>query len=418
MTRLLKSYRRLIIGSRFVLYTNLTDRLFSFIIFLILARHFSSEIYGQLIIIFTVSTVFINIFDLGLGNYIQREIAHSKNQVQEIFSKVFAISIYIIPVYLTSVFICYRIIYPELSFSLFLIIAIIMYESTIINICNRTLSGFSDYRSQFSAFWISRLLILSFFILLTFILKTDLTMLMLVMMAGFLYNTFLVLNSLKKYSLSLKGIFTNSKHLFPLIKITYPLGLAVLFNYLYDKIDLLLISKFLNYDEVAYYNIGYGVFKTATLSFSFILFTGFTQISFLSRNVKAVKLFLKKYTTIIIVICLIATAMLYLFAEQIIIFFYTENYFDSIIVLKILSFALIAVGLNNLCGITLNGMKQFKTVMIITVAAVILNIALNIYVIPIYGIIGASFITVSTEYFILFFESLFLLKLLRRSKAS
>ena len=64
-----------------------------------------------------------------------------------------------------------------------------------------------------------------------------------------------------------------------MISVSIPLGLAVIFNFLYDKIDILLISKLLDYNEAAFYNIAYGLFKASALGFSFLLVSGFTKVA-------------------------------------------------------------------------------------------------------------------------------------------
>jgi O-antigen/teichoic acid export membrane protein len=104
---------------------------------------------------------------------------------------------------------------------------------------------------------------------------------------------------------------------------------------------------------------------------------------------------------------------LYFFAEFLINFFYTNKFSESAPVLKVLSFAVIAIGLNNLTGIIINGIGLFKAVMYVTIMATIINVLINIITIPVYGIIAAAWVTVITEYIILIFEIYILSKALR-----
>jgi len=185
-----------------------------------------------------------------------------------------------------------------------------------------------------------------------------------------------------------------------MLKISIPLGLAVVFNFLYDKIDIIIISKLTDYDQTAFYNVGYGIFKASAIAYSFILIPGFTKVSFLSKSKKAVALFVRKYLLILFWICLILAFFLFLTADFIIEIFYTDMYSDSSMILKILSVAVFGLAFNNLTGIVLNGLGLFKQNMIITLIGLIINVILNIIFIPVYGIIAAAVITVLTEYFI------------------
>jgi O-antigen/teichoic acid export membrane protein len=417
LAKLIGKYFRVIKDSKYVLLINIADRLFSFVIFLLLARKFSPEDYGQIVTLFTLTTVFVTIFDLGLPIFLQRETAAYKFRATEVFSKVFTMSSLIFIIYMLVVIGFASVFYKDLPYSLIIIVSVLMYESSLINICSKALAGINDFKNQFTALWVSRLYIILFFIAGLYFFHFDLNSLMAVILIGFFLNLLLLFRFLYKnninYSLS-HFSFTEAK---AVIKLSIPLGLAVLFNFMYDKIDVLLISRLKDFSEVAYYNVGYGLFKSAMLSYSFILATGFTRVSNISRNKRAVRLFFEKYFMIILLISFAASVILFALSGWLIKFIYTVKFSSSIPVLQILSAALIGNALNNLTGIILNGIGLFKAVMYITLLGLIINVVLNVFFIPVYGIIGASTITVITEYFIFFFELYYVLKILKVKKA-
>ncbi len=203
--------------------------------------------------------------------------------------------------------------------------------------------------------------------------------------------------------------------LFAILKISMPLGLAVIFNLLYDKIDIILISAITNFNETAFYNIGYGVYKSSTIVFSFIFISGFTRISYLSRNKKAVRLFFKKYFIVLICICIPLTIILITFSDILINLIYTRKYENASDILKILSIAIFGLAINNLTGIILNGLGLYKQNMIITLIGLIINVILNIIFIPQFGIKAAAVVTVITEYFIFAGDYYFLKKHLKHN---
>lgn len=413
----LSKYFRAINDGKYVLLINIIDRLYSFIIFLLLAREFSPENFGEITALFTLTTVFITIFDLGLPIFLQRETAEFNPRATEIFSKVFTISLLVFVIYFAFVIGFTLLFYKNISVYLAAIIAFIMFESSLVNICSRSLSGITDFISQYKALWISRLYIVLFFFAGIYYFNFDIYSLMFVILIGFFLNLVLLFRYLYKNNINYSPGHFSLLETKAILKFSIPLGLAVLFNFMYDKIDVLLISKLRDFSDVAYYNVGYGLFKASMMSYSFILAAGFTRVSSISRNKRAVMLFFKKYFIVVLIISAGTACILFGISGWAVKLIYTSKFYSSIIVVQILSAAVVGNALNNLTGIILNGIGLFKAVMYITLFGLIINVMLNIVFIPVYGILAASVITVITEYFIFFFELYYVLKVLNLKKA-
>jgi O-antigen/teichoic acid export membrane protein len=413
LSSIFKKYLSVFSESKYVLVLNITDKLFSFAIFLLLARAFSTDTYGQVITIITLSTVFITIFDFGLPIFLQREISLNNSIGSNVFSKVFTISLLFFIWYLILNSLYFLIFYSGISLVLFIIIMLMMYTASLVTLVNKALSGLGSFKSQFISFLIPRLLVALFFIFGLFYYPLGLNILLFGLFTGILINLVLVFKNLKK-----AGIHFSFRHFSiieakSIIKLSLPLGLAVIFNFLYDKIDILLISKILDFTEVAFYNIGYGLFKASAISFSFLLVPGFTKVSAAGKDKLTIKNFFGEYFKIISVICIILSIVIYFTAEFIITSLYTARFSDSVLILKILAIGITAVGLNNLTGIVLNGMGYYKIVMYITLYALILNVLLNFLLLYKYGILAAAVLTVVTEMFIFFTEYYYLRKILK-----
>ncbi len=406
-------YFEVVKDGKYILLVNLADRSFSFIAFLLLARSFPPTAYGEVVTLFTLATVFVTIFDFGLSIFVQRETAFNRYRAGELFSKVFTISFILFAVYFPALFAFAYLFYADIPPALIIIIGALMYESTLISVCNKSLSGAGDFRSQYQALWISRLYIILFFIAGLAYLHFDMNSLMAVMLIGFFLQVTLLFRSLNRNEIHYALRHFSFLEAKAILKLSIPLGLAVLFNFLYDKIDVLLISKLKDFSEVAYYNVGYGVFKSAMMSYSFMLAVGFTRVSKISRNRRAVKLFFEKYFTVILSISAVVSVLIYFSSGWLIRTIYTARFTPSIPVLQVLSAGLIGAALNNLTGIVLNGIGLFKAVMYITLFGLIVNVALNAAFIPAYGIIAAATVTVITEYIIFLFELYYLLKVLK-----
>jgi O-antigen/teichoic acid export membrane protein len=272
------------------------------------------------------------------------------------------------------------------------------------------LLGKGEQRIQFFSYFIVRLLSVVIILVLLYFL-TDIFLFISVCLAGnvaiaivFYYN---LLTKFTDKSTKTEISFASVKYL---IIISLPIGIAALSNFLYDKIDVILISKIIDIEQVAHYNVSYGIFKASQLLFSFILVTGFSRVSALSSRLSAVKLFLKKYSLYILIISTSIFIAIILLSKSIILFLYGDKYISSVILLQFLSFAIIPLSLNNLTGITLNGLGMFKENLIVVISALFINILFNIILLNSIGIIGAVYSTLITEVFILILDLIFLKK--------
>lgn len=413
-----KKYKELLKSSKYIFLLNITDRIFSFVIMMLIARTYPSDIFGQVVTLITLSMVFVSVFDLGLPVYIQKETALNRDDAGKIFSRVFILSSILFILYFIFSYAAAALIYPEIPFTLFAIINVMMYISLLVTITNKVLAGLNEYRIQFTAFALPRLVIILCFIAGIYYLYFTLNILMLIFSAGIIINLLITVLYLRRYGVKLIPSEFSIKGAKAVISVSIPLGLAVIFNYLYDKTDLLLISGINGFDDAAYYNAAYGIYKSASLSFSFLLVSGFTRVAELNRDTVQIKLFFKEHMRIIVVICLVCTALILIFSESIINIIYTDKFNSSVIILQILAVGITAMGLNNLTGIILNAMGYFPTVMFITMYAFLMNVLFNLFLLPFYGITAAAVITVVTEIFILVTEWYYLNKIFKNQEAS
>jgi O-antigen/teichoic acid export membrane protein len=400
--------------SKYVFLLNITDNLFSFVIFLFLAREFSTYIYGEIITLLTLSTIFRVVFDLGLPHFIQRDVSLNKDNSSKLISNVYALNILFIFVFL-SLITGYKFLFlkPSIDIFLLLIIAVFIYIGFINDINNKALSGFFDFKKQFFTFLISRVFTVIFFLIGLYVIGFDLNSLLLVLVIGLILNFVLTTYNLMDKGVAISFRFLDFGYIRSILKTTLPLGIAVIINFLYNKVDVMLIAWIRNYSDVAIYNIGYGIYKTSSLAYSFILVPAFSSVAALSMDKHAVKDIFNKYWKIISVICIAVGAVLFIISNPLISVLYGKSYADSSLILRILTFGILGMGLNNLTGVIINGLGAFKVVMYITLSALVLNVVLNLLFILNYGIIASSIITVITEWYIFCFELYYVIKILK-----
>ena len=405
-------YFKLLKESKYLLFLNVIEQLFFFLVFLVFARKYPVGSYGELITLFTLANVFITLLNFGLPIYLQKEIACSKENMGELFSKILTINFLVLIVYLIFTFTYYRLFYFSLSYKLFVVTVVPVYLYSNINILNSVLSGLGKYRIQFFSFLNSRVITIIVFLLSAFLFELSLPYLLVIYSLGFLYQIILQIIKIKKENVRISLSF-NLMELFTVLKLSFPLGMAVIFNYMYDKIDILLISKLTDYSQVGFYNIGYGIYKASSFAFSFLLVSGLTRVSYLSRRKTAIKLFFGKYAGSFLLIGIVINVLLFTFSDLLVQIVYTEKFMPSALILKIVSFAVIGLALNNLTGVMLNGLGLYRENMYVTFTGLVFNVILNFIFIPVYGIIAAAVISILTEYFIFLGDYFFIKQYLK-----
>jgi O-antigen/teichoic acid export membrane protein len=409
-----KSILRTFRESKYVLLYQISERFFFFLIFWAFARFFPVEIYGKLISTFTIANICSVIFDLGLQIFIQREFSiNRKNDLSFILSSVLSISVAVFPLFLFLVLISARIISTDIQMYIVILIGLFTYLYNIIILFNRVFWGQNEFKKSFYLNFIFRFTAVVLIFLQIVAFQLDLFYSLIILNSVFIiFLVYLLVIFSKQFKISFKNIKIRDISL--LLKTSIPLGLAVMFNFLYDKIDVILISKLLDFNEVAYYGIGYGLYKSSSLAFSFLFIPLLSKVSYLHSKKNAVSLIIKKYMPVIIIISFFVIIIILFAAPFIVNLIYTFKYENSVIILKMLSFSVLGLALNNFTGTVLNGLGYYRENMLVTLFALILNIVMNIILIKIYGIMGAVITTIITEYFILFGDSYYIFKYFKR----
>ena len=348
------------------------------------------------------------VFQFGLPVYLQRQVARNNVVDKSDLSSALYYGFTSLLISTLIMLLIFHFYYGNTNYFLIVILHSFVFSFYFISILNSILLGKGEEKIQYISYLSVRLLSIIMIISLL-IVYPSLILFILIGLIGniiiaisfykFILNKFApVLNTTRSLSHSLKSIFISS----------FPIGVAAMVNFLYDKIDVIIISEIIDIEKVAFYNIAYGVYKSSNLLFSFILVSGFTRVSSLSLRKFAVKIFLKKYSYYILTISVSVSIALYFSSEILINLIYGERYIPAVILLQYLSFSLIPLALNNLTGITMNGLGMYKENMYVVLFALLINIALNIVLLLNFGVIGAVYATIITEVFILICDIFYL----------
>jgi O-antigen/teichoic acid export membrane protein len=224
---------------------------------------------------------------------------------------------------------------------------------------------------------------------------------------AYVYTLLVFTINLKHYKVEISKLILNFKKLKFTLAIIIPIGISSAFNLIYDKIDIVILSAYLDYNKVAQYSVAYTIYRLSGIVFGIILYPALNQFSRLAENfAENLKILLKYLVTIIFVSAIII--LIYIFIiSPLIPFVFGIHYLEASKIIIPLSFAVILWAMNSITGVYLNGLGQFKYVMAATLSGMIFNITINIILIPIIGVMGAVYSTLGTEFIIFLIEICF-----------
>tara|TARA_Y100000310_G_scaffold332191_2_gene407319 strand:- start:324 stop:1757 length:1434 start_codon:yes stop_codon:yes gene_type:complete len=183
-----------------------------------------------------------------------------------------------------------------------------------------------------------------------------------------------------------------------IIKASLPFWFTILFISIYFRIDTVMLTMMKGYQSAGWYSASHKMLDALYFIPSAIIMAVFPVMSRL--HVANKELLLKLYKK----------AFYYLFAlgipigigatilaDRIILFIYQEQFINSAIALQILIWAEVFIFVSSVTGHLLNSIDKQKLFSITTGVCAVLNIGLNLVLIPSFGYIGASIATVFTE---------------------
>jgi O-antigen/teichoic acid export membrane protein len=180
---------------------------------------------------------------------------------------------------------------------------------------------------------------------------------------------------------------------------TYPLAFALLFNAILYRIDAVMLSFYRPETEVGIYNAAYSFLNVlAVVSVAFLrsVFPSFARQA--SDPQRLSRTFYQALAIMAVVGLIIAVAISAL-ADPIMTIVFTSKFASSADALIILAWAALFLFTSSVCSVMLNATGRQKSAMYVIVCMAIVNVALNLWLIPQFGYIGASYVTLVTYAF-------------------
>lgn len=184
-----------------------------------------------------------------------------------------------------------------------------------------------------------------------------------------------------------------------IIKSSLPLGLMLLFNLIYFRVDIIILSFFKNTVDVAIYGYAYKYFEFLLAIPLFLSNAVYPFLLGSLKNLRSYYIFSQKYILIFLLISIVVTIPAWIFAPLIAVV--KNDFIPSILVFKILLLSLPVFFLTNILQWILIAKNKKAYLLKIYIFAALLNTILNLLFIPQYSYIASAIITGVSEGLIL-----------------
>lgn len=368
-----------------------------FFFIMYITRYLGPEEYGILSFALAFTTIFGIMADLGLSQFIVREISRDPSLAPKYLGNALGIKIIAsLLTFILAALIINGLNYPAKTVDVVYLIALYVLFNSFIQLFYSLFQSYEKMEYQAIGLVLTNILLLVL-ALLGIHLNMDLVYFALVyFIVSLIILIYVAVVSLRKFIIP--------KIEFDLDFSRKVLGeslffvLAMVFTEIYFNIDSVMISLLVGNTAVGFYNAAY------KLIFILMFIPGVLVISMfpvMSKHFKSAKNLLKlEYERMFKYLFIIALMILvfgFIFADKIILIIYGSAFIPSISALQILICVIPIIFITYLSGNLLGSINKQRFVAIVTAASAVLNVILNLFLIPQFSYFGASVATVLTE---------------------
>lgn len=387
-------FRRYLTNTGWMVFGNIFSLILSFLVGAWVIRYLGPEEYGILSYVLAFVGIFAFIASLGITSILQRELVNHPEKRDSILGTAFILRLGGGALaFLISVFIIFLLESSTLIKLLVLIQAfsLIFYSSEVITLffASRVESKKSVQASILSG-TISSLLK----VILILSGAGIIWMMVVFVLDGFWLSVFLFL-AYKRSGLKIRDWRFNKPLAKSILSSSWLLALTSASVLIYMRIDQVMIKRMIDAETVGLYASSVKIFEFTYIIPSLITFSLFPAIlNALKVSYTAYRRRLRHMVALLSILSILVAGTITILSKPIILILFGPDYLESLNVLRIGVWSLLAVSLSYLVDKSLVAENRIKFYFIITLLGAIVNVVLNYLLIPIYGINGAAVSTI------------------------
>jgi len=378
-------------NTMFMTVASILQKVISFVYFAIVARQIGATGTGKYFFALSFTTIFVVFVDMGLTNVLIRESAKIKEKIQEYFSNILFVKLFLGLLSYVAVFVVINLMGYEVETKYLVYVSAFTMLSDSWNLTlYGVLRAFGNLKYEAIGLSISQAIT---FILGTVFLFTGKPLIFL--MYAFLIPSFLnaiYVGLIVGFKYKLKFTLKYDKQVLKyIIPIVIPFALAAIFGRVYSFIDSIFLSKISGDQVLGWYSvpskIAYAL-NFIPMALVAALYPKFSE--YFVSDKKKLNFVFHQSIKYLLLVSLPFVVIILLLSQDIIVSFFRSEYLNSVLPLKILIFGVVFAFLNFIFGAVLNACDRQKTQTALIGIMMVVNIILNLLLIPKFGAVGAS----------------------------
>jgi O-antigen/teichoic acid export membrane protein len=192
-----------------------------------------------------------------------------------------------------------------------------------------------------------------------------------------------------------------------------PMGVSNLFIMIITGTSIMLLGFMSTSDETGYFAAAHKIFMISLLPLTIIQGTMFPIIS-RAKTLEERQQLLSKYTTILYFVGAMICFSIMAYSDQVISIIYGPKYDAAPVILQILMINSLLIHFNNSYSAPMIAWNFEKEILKVTIVGAVINVSMNLYLIPIYGAYGSAWANFAGELSITSYLSFIAVKRLKK----
>ena len=393
---------RLVKNTLYLTVASIGQKVIAFIYFTIIARYLGVESTGAYFLALAIVTVIAVLDDVGITSIVIREIAKKTQDVLVWSRTIIGVKLITMPLtVLIAFFVPVFLGYDQEIIDLVRIAVVVMLADTISLSFYGLLRGLQNLTYESVGIFVGQILTASIGIALMATGVAPLPLLIVALMIGSIWNMIFSVSQVVK-RLGWKALVPTWQLGWKPLKMASAFFLAAVFVKVYSYVDSIILSLQIGNEAVGIYAVAYKLtyaFQFLPLAFIAALYPTMSAQAHDPNRLK--KMLLDGFWYMALLVAPIVFGIWSL-APEIIIAFYGSEYSASILPLQFLIFVLIFIFLDFPIGSLLNatGRQAIKTGIMGLV--MVINVTANFFLIPAFGVVGATYAALISFAFLFF----------------
>jgi len=364
---------------------------------IVIARSLGDVIFGKYSFALAFTSIFAVFLDLGYNTLLIRDVARDKSQASKYLSNVLLMRAFLFPIIFTSIVIVVNVLgYPADTKNvvyLFGVYLLIMSFSDVFKVTFRVFEKM-EYEASITIF--AAMIRLSLGLLVLFMGYGLIELALVFILSGILDLLFCFVICTRRFvKPKMEPDFGFWKST---MKVALPIGMLSIFGLIYTSIDTVMLSMMKGDAVVGWYNAAYNLvlgFKPISHLFMNALFP--LMAGYSTSSTDSLKIVYEKSFKYLFILGLPIAVGMTLLADRFIILLYGQQFHPSILALQILSWDVLLFFSYFCMAFVLVSLTKQNRMAAIAGCAALVNIILNLVLIPPFSYVGAAIATIITE---------------------